>query len=76
MGPHYENFRDAVEALRRADALRIVERPRIGEAIAALLADGNAARTMGEHGQEVFEQQGGATRRAVAALLEILEGDA
>jgi hypothetical protein len=53
-----------------------VERPRIGEAVAALLADGNAARTMGERGQQVFEQQGGATRRTVNALLEILEGDA
>jgi 3-deoxy-D-manno-octulosonic-acid transferase len=76
MGPHYENFRDAVEALRAVDALHIVERPQAGEAIAALLADGNAARAMGERGQRVFEQQGGATRRALNAVLEILEGDA
>jgi 3-deoxy-D-manno-octulosonic-acid transferase len=76
MGPHYENFRDAVEALREADALHIVERPQIGQSIAALLADGDAARTMGERGQAVFEQQGGATRRAVNAVLQILKGDA
>jgi 3-deoxy-D-manno-octulosonic-acid transferase len=76
MGPHYENFRDAVEALRSADALQIVDGPRVGEAIAALLADGNAAKAMGERGRKVFAQQGGATHRALTALLEILEGDA
>jgi 3-deoxy-D-manno-octulosonic-acid transferase len=76
MGPHYENFRDAVEALRGADALHVVGRPRVGESIAALLADGNAAKAMGERGQMVFEQQGGATQRAVNAVLKFLEGDA
>jgi 3-deoxy-D-manno-octulosonic-acid transferase len=76
IGPHYENFRDAVEALRGAEALRIVERPQIGEATATLLADGSVARAMGERGERVFEQQGGATRRTVNAVLQILEGDA
>ena len=76
MGPHYENFRDAVEALREADALHVVERSHVGEAIAALLTDGAAAKTMGERGQRVFEHQGGATRRALNAVLDILEGDA
>ena len=36
MGPHYENFRDAVELLRSADALRVVERSSVGEAIAVV----------------------------------------
>lgn len=76
MGPHYVNFRDAVEALRSADALRVVERAQAGEAIAALLADGDAAKTMGQRGQRVFEHQGGATRRVLSAVLTILEGDA
>jgi hypothetical protein len=31
---------------------------------------------MGERGERVFEQQGGATRRTVNAVLQILEGDA
>src|SRR5262249_60656114 len=35
MGPHYENFRDAVELLRGVDALQVVERAGVGETIAA-----------------------------------------
>jgi 3-deoxy-D-manno-octulosonic-acid transferase len=77
MGPHYENFRDAVELLRVADALRAVDRASVGEAIAALLADTNAAATMGMRGKKTFEEPAGATQRAVDAVVQLLaEGNA
>jgi 3-deoxy-D-manno-octulosonic-acid transferase len=77
MGPHYENFRDAVEMLRAADALRVVDRASVGEAIAALLANTSAAATMGMRGKKTFEEQAGATQRAVDAVVQLLaEGNA
>jgi 3-deoxy-D-manno-octulosonic-acid transferase len=77
MGPRSENFRDAVELLRAADALRVVERAGVGEAIVTLLGDANAAVAMGARGKEVFEKQAGATQRAVDAVVRLLaEGDA
>jgi 3-deoxy-D-manno-octulosonic-acid transferase len=77
MGPHYENFRDAVELLRRADALRVVERSSVGEAIASLLNDANTATAMGTRGKKAFGEQAGATQRAVDAVVQLLaEGNA
>jgi 3-deoxy-D-manno-octulosonic-acid transferase len=76
MGPHYENFRDAVELLRGADALRVVKRGDVGQVIAALLNDPDAA-AMGARGKKAFEEQAGATARAVDAVVGLLaEGDA
>jgi 3-deoxy-D-manno-octulosonic-acid transferase len=77
MGPHYENFRDAVELLRGADALRVVKREDVSEAITALLADTEAAAAMGARGKKAFDPQAGATARAVDAVVGLLaEGDA
>ncbi len=77
MGPHYENFRDAVELLRGADALRVLERSSVGEAIAALLEDTSTAASMGARGKKVFAEQAGATQRAVEAIVQLLaEGNA
>ncbi len=77
MGPHYENFRDAVELLRGVDALRVVERENVSEAIAALLADSEAVVAMGARGKKAFEEQAGATERAVQAVVGLLaEGNA
>jgi 3-deoxy-D-manno-octulosonic-acid transferase len=77
MGPHYGNFRDAVDLLRSVDALRVVERSSVGEAIASLLNDTNTATAMGTRGVKVFEEQAGATERAVDAVARLLaEGNA
>ena len=72
MGPHYENFRDAVELLRGVDALRVVERADVGETIAEWFGDTNAAAAMGAAGKEAFEEQAGATKRAVDAVVRLL----
>jgi 3-deoxy-D-manno-octulosonic-acid transferase len=77
MGAHCENFRAAVELLRGVDALRVVERADVSEVIAGLLDDTNAAAAMGARGKKAFEEQAGATRHAVDAVVGLLaEGDA
>lgn len=77
MGPHYENFREAVELLRGANALRLTERAEVGETISALLQDAQAAAAMGMRGKKVFDEQTGATQRAVDAVVRLLtEGNA
>ncbi|HEX6496183.1 MAG TPA: 3-deoxy-D-manno-octulosonic acid transferase [Acidobacteriaceae bacterium] len=77
MGPRYENFRDAVELLRGADALRVLERSSVGDVIAGLLEDTNLAAGMGARGKKVFVEQAGATQRAVEAIVQLLaEGNA
>ncbi|HEY3990392.1 MAG TPA: 3-deoxy-D-manno-octulosonic acid transferase [Acidobacteriaceae bacterium] len=77
MGPHYENFRDAVGLLRGVEALRVVERASVAEAIAGLLEDTHAAAMSGARGKRAFEEQAGATQRAVDAIVHLLaEGEA
>jgi 3-deoxy-D-manno-octulosonic-acid transferase len=76
MGSHCENFRDAVELLRSADALRVVERADLSATITSLLNDSNTA-AMGRRGKRAFEGQAGATQRTVDAIVHLLaEGDA
>jgi 3-deoxy-D-manno-octulosonic-acid transferase len=72
MGPHYENFRDIVEKLRAADAVVITDPPELPQILRNLLADGAAARAMGACARAVFENEAGATDRAVTALTAIL----
>jgi 3-deoxy-D-manno-octulosonic-acid transferase len=77
MGPHYENFREAVELLRSATALRLTERVELGEVISTLLEDSQAAKAMGARGKKVLEEQAGATQKAVEAVVRLLsEGNA
>jgi 3-deoxy-D-manno-octulosonic-acid transferase len=72
MGPHYENFRDAVELLRGADGLRVVERANLAEAIVSLLNDTDTAAALGARAKKAFEEQAGATQRAVDAVVQLL----
>ncbi len=77
VGTHYENFRDVVDLLRAAQALEVVDRAKLHEAIASLLKDTDAAAAMGARGQKVFDAQAGATERAADAILRLLtEGNA
>jgi 3-deoxy-D-manno-octulosonic-acid transferase len=77
MGPHDENFREAVELLRDVDALRVTERTNVAAALGALLADTRTAAAMGARGRQTFEEQAGATVRARDAVVRLLsEGDA
>ena len=69
MGPSYENFREIVDGMRVAGAIRIVGGEGLAEALVEELRDGAA---MGARGRAYFESQAGATGRTVAALLELI----
>ncbi|RZU40689.1 3-deoxy-D-manno-octulosonic acid transferase [Edaphobacter modestus] len=72
MGRSSENFREIVEAMRIAGAIRIVESSQLAEAMTDLLTNETRAREMGRHGGEVFAAQAGATARTVELLLGLL----
>jgi len=102
MGPSFENFREVVNKMQAADAIRIVggggqaagvsiaaslreasgrdDRSELTEelehVLLELLTDREAARAMGKRGQRVFEEQQGATGRAVEAILALVRGEA
>jgi 3-deoxy-D-manno-octulosonic-acid transferase len=71
MGPSYENFREIVEGMRAADAIRIFgdTEPDMGKAFEDLLW---LDTEMGQRGRLFFEAQSGATQRTVDALLELV----
>lgn len=74
MGPSYENFRDIVTSLEKANAIRIVkDRDELQTVLAEMVANPKAARAMGERGRSVFEKQQGATARAIEAILATLK---
>jgi 3-deoxy-D-manno-octulosonic-acid transferase len=73
MGRSYENFRDVVNRMREADGIRIVENEdELETAFIELLSDRDKARAMGERGRKVFEEQQGATGRAVEAIVAMI----
>lgn len=73
MGPHFENFREIVSTMQASDAIRVLQDVSELEALFAnLLSDREAARALGERGQQVFRKQQGATTRTVLALRELL----
>ncbi len=88
MGPSYENFRGIVAAMRSADAISIAGSDRstllkredvapelsiaLVQEIQRLLRDHDTATAMGERGRAVFEEQQGATGRAVEAIVAMI----
>lgn len=73
MGESYENFRDVVRRMIAADGIRIVKDEMELELVfEALLNDREAARKIGERGKRVFEEQQGATGRAVEAIVGLI----
>jgi 3-deoxy-D-manno-octulosonic-acid transferase len=70
MGASFENFRDIVAKMQEVKGIRIVQDDvELEEVFTELLKNKDAARAMGERGQRVFEEQQGATGRAVEALV-------
>ncbi len=74
MGAQYANFRDVVEALLREQAVVLSDPAGLRAALGALLSDRDRLRAIGARGRRVFEQQAGATRRTLAALLPLIDG--
>ncbi len=74
MGPSYENFRDIVTSMQKANAIRIVQNgDELVSVLAEMVANPKVARAMGERGRSVFEKQQGATGRAIEAILATLQ---
>lgn len=81
VGPHTENFTEAVERLDAGGAIRILSgdlgdpcvAARLAEAVGDLLDDPVAAREMGSRGQEIVKRNRGATERTVNHLMEIMQ---
>ena len=75
MGPSFENFRDIVAKMRAADAICIVQdEEQLESVMLEMLKDREAAKAMGERGRQVFEDQQGATARAVEAVVAMIQG--
>lgn len=73
MGPSFENFRDIVAKMQAANAICIVDdEEQLEGVMLGMLKDPEAARAMGERGRQVFEEQQGATGRAVAAIVAMI----
>jgi len=77
IGVSHENFRDIVDAMLTASAIRIVEQDDLCRTLQSLLQDRVTATAMGARGRAVFAAQSGATGRVVQALTVLLRnGDA
>jgi len=72
VGPHTENFRDIIEAFRKADALQVVTAQSLTATVLQLLENDNERKALGCRAAEVMRWQRGATERTVSALLELL----
>jgi 3-deoxy-D-manno-octulosonic-acid transferase len=73
MGPSFENFRGVVDAMKEADAIRIVTPETLAETLIALLRGQEDAKALGERGRAAFEAESGATKRTVQALTALLQ---
>jgi 3-deoxy-D-manno-octulosonic-acid transferase len=71
-GTYYPNFRAIVDLLLQAEAVKIVNRDNLVPMLENLLTDREAADRLGIRALEVFQQQSGATRRAITALMRLL----
>jgi 3-deoxy-D-manno-octulosonic-acid transferase len=74
MGPHIQNFRTVVNAMEKAEGIRIVaDNEDLEIALKDLLTDRPSAGAMGDRGRQEFLRQQGATMKSVAELVAIIE---
>ena len=69
MGPHFENFRSMVDAMRSADAIVITEPQSLCASLQAAIRNQS---DVGARARSFYESQAGATARTVQALLTLL----
>jgi 3-deoxy-D-manno-octulosonic-acid transferase len=70
MGPHYQNFREIVDRMIAADAIKIVTQGDLCSSMEQMMASPDVA--MGVRGREFFVSQAGATEHVMAHLLPVL----
>jgi 3-deoxy-D-manno-octulosonic-acid transferase len=72
VGPHTDNFAEAVELLRRDDACRIVaDGAMLAEQVELILADAQLARRVGDAARAAILSRRGATERTIDRILEL-----
>jgi 3-deoxy-D-manno-octulosonic-acid transferase len=73
-GPHMSNFREAAAlVLEHGGGRQVQSGDELAAALATLLDDGEARRTMGENGARLMEENGGATLRHLEAIEKLLK---
>ncbi len=73
IGPHYDNFKDAVEKLKQAGAIKIIDKPeKLAGAIGDILSNRDKAILMADNAKKVVQQNQGATKQTVEKICEIL----
>jgi 3-deoxy-D-manno-octulosonic-acid transferase len=73
MGESYENFRDVVGGLKKAGGIHIIKRDQLDW---SLIEAARYGQRWGKDGKRFAESQQGATGRAVAAIVEMVRGEA
>ncbi|UCE61230.1 MAG: 3-deoxy-D-manno-octulosonic acid transferase [Phycisphaerales bacterium] len=74
MGPHTDNFRLPVSALTEANAIRIAESAdSLPDLIRSILEDGVLAKALGVRAREVVTRNQGATGRAAAGIVRVID---
>ncbi len=68
VGPYVENFREMINTFSLANALRISDSARLGEAFEELLADPASARAMGARARDTWQANAGATERTLRRI--------
>ena len=76
VGQHTENFRDIIDAFRKADALCVVTPQSLTSTVLWLLDNQDERTRLGHRAAEVLRSQQGATERTVNALLDLLPASA
>lgn len=73
IGPFFQNFRDIVSSMQKANAIRVVHSvDELGSAFSELLTNRKLSAAMGARGRDVYEKQQGATARAVERIIAVL----
>lgn len=72
IGPHYGDFRQAVEAFREAGGIRVCRAETLGEELARLLTSPGERRALAEAGRGCIRAHQGASRRHADLLLQVV----
>jgi 3-deoxy-D-manno-octulosonic-acid transferase len=73
VGPHMDNFQEIADQFLAAGALVQVANAReLGDEVSAMLLDPSRRRELGERGRRLVEDNRGAVRRTVDALMALV----
>lgn len=72
IGPAHSDFAEAMSLLLDADAIQVVEKQGVGDAVERLLVDTELCKQIGKRAQECVIRQQGASRQHIETLLGVL----